>query len=612
MNVYKMISKRLFILLTASALMFAGCRKEPVSATDPLPLPADMETGKDLTVKPGDSFYDYCNGSWLKATPIPATGAVGGIYEQTDAMKQRVEELKSKAPDIARFYELKDAPSGQPELTEAFVQTLSARFPTPATREEAFITIGKMIAEGCPMWGNPLMPVWCLVWKDGRLFGAILPDVTSGLQPPPTSPTEWDPSRFVHLSETKADRSSAESLIIQGMGQDPSLFVTDPNWAPYWEQIDKLSLEELLDCIQQGWAEYQKFGMAELKEETRIASTFSNAYTLSYHFAQHFLTPEFKEKYLGITREIQASLRNRIQNVEWMSETTKANALEKLDFCSLNVAYPDQWYMDCVTKLTDCKTLAEAVYRGNRDIALLKSHLIGGTDVFSYFLTQSLLSNSGLTPCDLTLPNAMYSPAYNCVLIYPALLLPPTMPENVSLAYEYAMFTIIGHEFTHGFDNSGSQYDKFGNKDNWWTIADRMSFEDRRDLLVRCYDHLQIDPARAPGVYSDGDGTQAENIADLGGFLTAMDAYKRHLDADGYTGETFNEQLRKFYECYAYMWRVQYSDAKFATFPKKDVHSHARLRVNGVVMNTDLWYELYDVDRNSILYLPPELRTHIW
>lgn len=113
-------------------------------------------------------------------------------------------------------------------------------------------------------------------------------------------------------------------------------------------------------------------------------------------------------------------------------------------------------------------------------------------------------------------------------------------------------------------------------------------------------------------MYSKGDITQAEDIADLGGFLAALDAYKARLNADGYTGEAYQEQLRKFYESYAYVWRVQYSDTKLAQFPEKDVHSHARLRTNGVVMNTDLWYELFAVDRNCRLYLPPERRAYIW
>ena len=119
-------------------------------------------------------------------------------------------------------------------------------------------------------------------------------------------------------------------------------------------------------------------------------------------------------------------------------------------------------------------------------------------------------------------------------------------------------------------------------------------------------------PVRKPGMYSKGDITQSEDIADLGGFLATLDAYKDRLQADGYTGETMDEQLRKFYESFAYVWRVQYSDEKLAQFPEKDVHSHARLRTNGVMMNTDLWYDLFGVDRNCKLYLPKERRAYIW
>lgn len=139
-----------------------------------------------------------------------------------------------------------------------------------------------------------------------------------------------------------------------------------------------------------------------------------------------------------------------------------------------------------------------------------------------------------------------------------------------------------------------------------------MAFEERRDLLVACYNHLEYDPVRAPGMYSDGNNTQTEDIANLGGFLTVLDAYKARLESEGYTGEVYKAQLRKFFESYGSIWRVQYSNTKLATFPKQDTHSHARLRVNGVVMNSDLWYELYYVDRNNVLYLPPERRSYIW
>lgn len=603
-------------LLSAAlvALITVSCTKEPQSATDPFPLPSGAEAGKDLSIKPGDSFYDYCNGTWLKNTPIPATSAVGGIYEQTEAMEERVKELRTKVPDIDKFFSLMEAVSGQPEASKAFIDAQKARFPQPQTKEEAFITLGKMIAEGFPVWGSTLIQVWTLVWKDGKLMGFLYPFIEfSGLPDFPTPPGEMDPAQLVPVAQTKAgDEGSPLSLVIKGMGKDPSLFVTDPGMGVFWDLMGTMSLEKLCSIIDNFWEFFDQFCEDELKESARNTASFANAYTLSYHFANTFLPQAFKDKYLGITKEIQASLRNRIRNVDWMSETTKNNAIEKLDYCSLNVAFPDQWYMDAVAKYTDCSTLAEAVYRGNRGIAVLKGQLLDSQDMFSYMLTNAVMSTNTFIPADLTLMNAMYAPAYNAVFIYPALMLPPTLPENVTAAYEYAMFAIIGHEFTHAFDTEGSKYNKYGNKDDWWTVADRMAFEERRDLLVACYNHLEIDPVRKPGLYSKGDNTQTEDIADLGGFLTALDAYKARLQADGYTGETMNEQLRKFYESFAYVWRVQYSDDKLAQFPEKDVHSHARLRTNGVMMNTDLWYDLFGVDRNCKLYLPKERRAYIW
>ena len=317
---------------------------------------------------------------------------------------------------------------------------------------------------------------------------------------------------------------------------------------------------------------------------------------------------------LGITKEIQASLRKRIENVEWMSTTTRQNALDKLDNYRLFVGYPDQWYPDCVTSYEGCETLSEAVCRGNRGILKLKGLLMGGSDVFSYNITQSFLnSNNEMETEDLTMVNAMYVPSYNCIVIYPAVLLSPVMPgEGVSEAFHYAAFVTIGHEFTHGFDTQGSSYDKDGRMHNWWTVADKMSFDDRKQNIINCYSKLLLDEERDPYAFCDGGRTQTENIADLGGFLAVLDAYKARLEEQGFTGDNYKEQLRKFYEAYAYCWRVQYNDAKFDILINSDVHSHARLRVNGVVMNTDLWYELYDVDRDNILYLPPERRAYIW
>jgi predicted metalloendopeptidase len=139
-----------------------------------------------------------------------------------------------------------------------------------------------------------------------------------------------------------------------------------------------------------------------------------------------------------------------------------------------------------------------------------------------------------------------------------------------------------------------------------------MNFKERSETLVRTFNLLELDPERDPLVYCDGARTLGENIADLGGFLTALDAYQERLDQQGFTGETRNEQLRKFYESYAHLWCIQYGSNTFEILKHDDVHAHGRLRVNGVVMNTDMWYNLYNVNRNHLLYLPVERRSYIW
>ncbi len=606
--------KLIILFLLAAAV---ACQKDrPVpSAEDTRPSPEAFAGGKDVSVDPGDSFFDYCNGAWLKKQDPHPARTIGGIYDGEIVMQQRVEQMKKTVPDIGRFYELLDNIYSQPEKEMAFIDAKKESVQKPESKEEAFRAIGKMMADGVPF---PMIQL-SLTWQAGHLEGLLRPSTTSAQASAQAfaQADEIDSDQLIPLLATKGDAARAEKYIIEGMGMDPGLFQTDPSLASYWESLWNKSPEEIYAMILNNW-DYLMFFALEVpsltKEYVQSLAKTTLSYTLSYHFAQQFVPQSLKEKYLGIVKEVQASLRKRMENVDWMSATTRKNAIEKLDACSLFVGYPDEWYTDCLASYDGCETLSDAFCRGNRGIMKLKGHLLGGGDVFSNYLTQaSKNSNNEIQTMDLTLVNAMYSPQYNCILIYPAILLPPIMPEEgVSEAFHYATFVTIGHEFTHGFDTNGCTYDKDGRKHNWWTVADKMSFDDRKQNIIRCYSTMLLDEARDPSAYGDGERTQTENIADLGGFLAVMDAYKARLEAQGFSGENYKEQLRKFYEAYAYSWRVQYNDQKFNILVNSDIHSHARLRVNGVVMNTDLWYELYDVDRDNVLYLPPERRTYIW
>lgn len=616
---------RKVLVLALAAFTMASCEIPwPESAEDPYPYPESYTANKDLSVKPGDSFFDYCNGAWLASHPIPADPAenLGGLYDANVVMTERVERLKSLVPDMGRYYSLVDQMYGHSEEAHAYIDAQRAGITRPQSKEEAYRTIGRMYLEGV----NVLEMTVAATWRKDKLFGVIIPPLS--LLSPPTA-EELQQMELTPLA-TKGGDPDVAALLAEGMGIDPSLLLANETISAVWKAMwDYLSLDALYQKMQEAWLFYEAFadedGLAAYNATLPAQSQVTQAslafqavaelgYIRSYHLQQQFIPQSLKDKYLGITKEIQKALRNRILAVDWMSETTKQNALDKLDNYGLNVAFPDTWHLDCIPALAGCKSLAEALHLVKAANARLITKLVGTKDVFSYTLNQMAMDSNGeRISMDLTLVNASYEPSYNCINIFPAILMPPLMPEDgVSEACYYAVFSIIGHEFTHGFDNNGSKSNKYGEEQNWWTVADIMAFQDRKENLIRTYSNMEMDPVRAPLVFCNGERTQGENIADLGGFLSALDAYQARLDEQGFYGETRREQLRKFYEAYAHVWCIQYGSKKFEILQKSDVHSHARLRVNGVVMNTDLWYDLYDVDRDNLLYLPKDRRAYIW
>ena len=622
---------RVFItfLVFSSLSLFTACSKDDIeasSATDPYPYPDEYLANKDLSVKPGDSFYDYCNGTWLEKNPIPDDPKknLGGLYAAEAAMEERVEELKRTVPDISRFYTLSDHMHDYSKESRDYIAALDAKYKKPATKEEAYRTLGKMFMDGIDViQANP-------IWDKDRLKLIILPMSASIINTQQNMELLKSQQRR-GLSMTRAESGeTALTLVAEGMGIDPAMLQMSETeilrWNDYWERY---TVDDIYQVMQSALLPYKAYadeaGLAEYNKtldpeeqatlkSLRIDARMELNYLMSYYVQQKYMPQSLKDKFVNITKEIQASLRKRIARVDWMSETTKNNAIDKLNNCHMCVAYPDTWHKECLPALADSKSMVEALHRLKAANALLTVKLVGTDDLFTFRMMSSMQSpNEAPKPADLTLVNALYMSTDNSITIYPAMLLPPLMPSgNVSEACYYAVFSIIGHEFTHGFDNKGSEWDKYGERKNWWTVADKMNFNERSESLVRTFSLMELDPEREPLTYCDGKRTLSENIADLGGFLTTLDAYQERLNQQGFTGEARNEQLRKFYESYAHLWCIQYGESKFEVLKYNDVHAHGRLRINGVVMNTDMWYNLYNVNQNHLLYLPANRRTYIW
>ena len=576
-------------------MAWVSCQKEPVSATDPLPFP--MDANKDLSVSPGDDFFAYCNGGWLKANPVALERSFGGVlFDGETSIARREKELRESDPYVASFFRMLDQMHAHPEASEAFLEQKIAAIPKPASYEEAFRTVGRLLKEGV----NTLAEIK-ISNVDGKVVLALLPILSKDYS--------------LHA------RSGSQALdwILDELGVAPENVIMYSQLGPLFEALKGLSLDQLYAVMQDGQRKmFQAYvrdeGLSEHARETvRREGRLLFNYPISYHLAQKYVPESKKQEWMGKVMEVKNAFRNRLLNADWLSETTRLYAVEKLDAMQCFVATPDQWYLDCIPDIEPCSTFVEMAYLLQSAKNKISLKLVGGTDFFTRMMLDSMqTANNEEVPADLTMCNAYYLPQANFYVIYPALLLPPILSEDVSAARQYALFCCVGHEITHGFDNSGSKFDKYGNKHNWWTVADVMSFEDRCKALVNCYDHLVIDPDLYPDAYGNGTRTLGENIADLGGFLAALDAYKAYLERNGYFGEVYKAQLRRFYEGFADIWCVRYNQEKWNLLLNTDVHSPARHRVNGVVMNTDLWYELYNVTRDNKLYLPPERRSYIW
>lgn len=590
-------------IAAAFLVLVLACQKEPAvspSAVDTLPFPPDV--GKDLSVDPGDDFWEYCNGTWEKNTPAPATGGTGTIYGAFPAMDQMVSQVVTENPSLNRLFQLREELYANSDEAMKYYSALRATYPSPQTREDVFRTIGRQIMDGMSFMGFSLVNDL----KDGKLIGVL------GLAPL---------SYKYSFAQLDPSMQTTVRLIAEGMDMDPETLYLQEVFVKVLETVQNQPTDSLISVVDKAFLQWSPFiseqtnegGLNWKPDQTRAMARINVAYQLSYCLAQKYITPQLKQYYLDMSERLIEAFRNRIHQLDWMSETTRRNALEKLDKMMYFAGCPDTWYPECLPDLSQCKSLMEAMHKLCKANVLLHKKLIGTSDVFSNAITFQHTGEDGLpTADDLAFVNAYYLRPYNSFVILPAMMLPPVTNPEASEAYAYGAIVIAAHEITHGFDSEGAKYDGDGRLRNWWTVADNMAFKDRQQKLIQCFNTLEYDPVNYPGQFGDGERTLTENIADLGGFLITRDAYIKRLDEQGFTGEKRTEQLKKYYEAFAYIWRVKYSPDKLQSILTTDIHSHARLRTNGTVMNTDMWYELYDVTRDNLLYLPPERRTYIW
>jgi predicted metalloendopeptidase len=209
-----------------------------------------------------------------------------------------------------------------------------------------------------------------------------------------------------------------------------------------------------------------------------------------------------------------------------------------------------------------------------------------------------------------TTDNAFYMSSANTLIILPAWISKPRFDNDLSEAAVYAVTTTFGHEFCHGFDANGANFDENGYYRDWWAPADKAAFEAKQQIMVDLFNQLEV----IPGLMADGEKTLDENMADYGGQELALECYKQRLTDLGFKGTQYGEQLKKFFLSFAHLWKGENErdNSQLEYYYEVDTHSANHNRVNGMMRLQDDWYRLYDVQPTDKLYLAPKDRVKIW
>lgn len=312
-------------------------------------------------------------------------------------------------------------------------------------------------------------------------------------------------------------------------------------------------------------------------------------------YSAKYFPPAAKAKIEELVANLKVAMHERIKGLDWMGDATKAQALKKLDTYNIKVGYPDKPRDYSKVEIRDDDLIGNVRRAAVADWAFNVQRLPGPVD----------MSDWGMTPQT----NDAYNGALRDIVFPAGILQPPMFDANADPAVNYgAIGAVIGHELTHGFDDQGRKFDAEGKLNDWWTAEDAKTFEARAKVLGDQYSKFEP----LPGAKVNGELTMGENIADLGGVVIALDAYRASLKGkpapviDGLTGE------QRVLLGWAQAWRGKVRDDAVRRQVVSDPHSPRQYRVNGVMRNIDAWYDAFKVKAEEKLFVDPKDRVRIW
>ena len=677
------------LIIAAAAATLAACSPKQAADTaaeEPTALRSGIDVAyMDTSVRPGDDFFSFVNGTWIAETEIPADRATYGgfgilreeaqenvrtIIEESatgdfpqGSDEQKVGDLYGSFMDMDRRNALGIAPiepefsridaiSTKTELAAYFASAVRRGLDAPfgvtqfadlkdpeyyavyayqsglglpdreyyfnndeksiEIREKYVEHVAKMLdlagIEGAAEKADRIMALETrlalenMKKEDTRNWaknynkvaqadlGSIMPNFA------------WD----AYLAELGASDLDALVVIMTDYmaALDEILEDTDVDvWKPYlkWSALNQRSARLTSEIDQANFEFYGKTlagTEAQRPMWRRGVNVVNNTLgeVVGKVYVARYFPPEAKERMLELVGNLILAYEKSINELEWMSDETRVQALDKLSKFTPKIGYPDVW-------------------RDYSALAIDGDDLYGNLERAAVAEFERRLNRQGekvdrtewgMTPQTV---NAYYNPPLNEIVFPAAILQPPFFDLEADDAVNYgAIGAVIGHEIGHGFDDSGSRFDGDGVLRNWWTDEDRAEFEQRTGRLVDQYNAFKpFDDLNVNGEYTLG-----ENIGDLGGISIGLLAYQMSLDGkeppviDGFTG------TQRVFLGYGQVWRNKYRDEALRLQIGTNSHAPSMYRANGAVRNVPEFYEAFDVAEGDALYLPPDERVKIW
>ncbi len=311
-------------------------------------------------------------------------------------------------------------------------------------------------------------------------------------------------------------------------------------------------------------------------------------------YVEKYFSSDAKKRMEKLVKNLQHAYADRIKNLTWMGDDTKKRALEKLNAFNAKIGYPDKWRDYSGLEIKDDSLYANMMRVAAFEDEFWLNKIDKEKDPTIWYMNAHEV-------------NAYYDPSSNEICFPAGILQYPFFDMSADDAFNYgAIGSVIGHEMTHGFDDSGRHFDMDGNMKDWWTENDAEKFTEKTNKMKEHFNNILV----APDTHANGEFTLGENLADYGGITIAFDAYKKYGEksenAIGMTPE------QRFFVAYAMTEAGNIRDAEILRRTKMDEHSLSRWRVNGILPHVEKWYEVFDIKEKDNLYLGPDKRVKLW